>query len=145
MREKLENDIIDRAKKRNDWEGKHLEKFYFIGTDFEYWTYNKHTLKSTLFGNTVSVKKPLPMQDVEIPSTVKEASKKGWKQLLLKHRLIPNGRSYVNPEKQGIYISRNVMKNVSGVIGSYPTSGFDFFPNPFAEDQINDPNFMNYL
>ena len=151
--------FIEKAKKRDDWEKKYKNHPYILAFDCEEWSIDDITINELLYGERTTIgarsekyekwrdnewESIINDKDNKIPKwkEIEEARKKGWESLLVKEYLIPNNYAYL--DKEGIFLSEQSMKNISGVLFKKHNEIF-IFPNPFASSEINHPNIMDTI
>jgi len=135
--EKIRKDVIYKSKKRDKWIGEHRNKIFIVVLVFEAFFHYIEYLEPALFGNHTIVL-------LDYDYKIKNANEKGWKDFLEKMNVLPQ-LSYLDPKKRGIYFTVKSVKNVSGVLGFLYGRTLVFLPNPFAYEEINEPEFDNYL
>jgi hypothetical protein len=74
---------------------------------------------------------------------IEQAKDRGWENLLIEKCLIPNNYSYI--DKEGIFLSKKEMNNVTGVLFRDEWNNITFHPNPFCDAEINDPKFFKFI
>jgi len=135
--DKIRKDVIDKSEKRDEWINKHRDKYFIVALMFESIYDDPMYLQSALFGNYA-------IYDIDFDWKIKDANEKGWKNYLEKMKIYPQ-YTYLDPKRRGIYFNVNSMKNVSGVLGIFRGRNPIFLPNPFAYEEINDPEFEDFL
>jgi hypothetical protein len=144
MIEKIRQDVIEKASKRDKWIDEHQAKIYIVALDFEELAYDKDYLEIALIGHRVYVKPPLQAPIIYETNEVQHAKELGWEQFLRETCIIPTNRTYLDSNRKGIFFTEPIIKNVSGVIGKFREE-LHFVPNPFSFDEINDPRLVNYI
>lgn len=142
--EKIRRDICEKAKKREKWTGDERTKIYIVALDFENMTYGEDCVGDALIGSRVTVALPLPLPNTPETGEVKSARKKGWEDFMRGECILTHNRTFLDPCRKGIFFTEPITKNVSGVIGKFRDT-LHFAPNPFASDEINDPQLANYI
>jgi hypothetical protein len=128
--------VLYKAENRVKWKGEHLNKFFIIAIDFEDGLVDLNTLESALICS-----KTIIYID---SSLIDKAIKKGW-DIYLKKMGIEQQQIIVEPQNWGIFFTKEIVKNVSGIIGICKGRPPIFIPNPFAYDVINDPKLEFFL
>ncbi len=142
--EKIRRDVIVKAKKRNKWSNEHRSKIFIIALDFEELFYNKDYLEIALIGNTEKYIPPLKVPNKPLTKEILHAIKLGWEPFLREKYIIPSKQICLNNKRKGIYLTEPIAKNISGVLGKFGQE-LHFIPNPFAYDEINDPNLLKFI
>lgn len=123
--------MIEKAKKRDDWEKEYLNYPYIIAFDCEEWSIDDITINGLLYGQRAEIASPIEKykewkekewksiindKENKIPKwkEIEKARKDGWEKLLTKEGLVPTDYTYLI--KEGIFLSEPKMKNVSGVM-----------------------------
>ncbi len=151
--EKIRRDVVEKAKKRIDWKQDHPNIFYIVAINSEQTSVTADDVEQALIGTRVTVARwppdsPVPIEKVrpqKLARGVKTASKKGWQPFLRELYVIPRNRTFLDINKKGIYFTKRVVKNVSRVLVRFRLGGFHWVPNPFAYDEISDPNLVDYF
>ncbi len=155
--EKLVFDICEKALKRNDWKANKPKSQYLVAVDCEqsdidenditHALYGKITKVGILHSNSAKILPPLQMPSVKITTEIQHAMDFGWRNFLYDKCIIPNAEKskYLPDDKRGIYFTKKATKNLSGVLVKFRTGGFEFLPNPFADDVMNDASMADYL
>lgn len=149
--------LIKKAVKRNYFEDVHRSYPYILAFDCDEWSIDASDINKLLYGKiTIIASTPSQWRDNEwnkiitdkernIPkwTEIDTASKNGWGDLLIEKCLIPNNYSYLSEE--GIFLSEQLMKNVSGVLFRDKLDNVSFYPNPFCSTEINYPDLQQRL
>lgn len=143
-REKVRFDIKEKSKKRNEWVGNELDKFYIvaIGDNAMFFYIDRYNIE--LFGNSTYYSPPLIVPDANITSEIEKAMKNGWTDYLKRMCVLPNDRCIILEDKRGLFFSEPLMKNASAVMAQH-NNGFYLLANPFAEERINSPAILQEL
>jgi len=142
--QKIRQDTLEKAEKREKWEGEHLAKLYIIALDFEQLFFDRECLETALIGNRVTYASQLPLPEFSETEEVKLAKERGWGDFMHDMCIVPRDRTYLDNSKKGIFFTEPVMKNVSGVIGRFQDT-LCIVPNPFASNEINDSRLVSYV
>lgn len=142
--QKIRDDVVKKAKKRDEWSSEHRAKYYLVALDFEEIWYKKDYLEVALIGNTDTYSSPLPMSKFVETDEVKVARERGWEAFLHEKHILPRDRTYLDINKRGVFFTEPAVKNVSGVLGKFRKT-FYFVPNPFAFEEINDPRLVSFI
>ena len=147
--EKIRYDVIEKAQKRIYWKTNHPSIFYMVAIDCDQPFVDSDDIELALIGDRITIaESPVPIE-IALPTKlargVKKASKKGWEAFLKEQYIIPRDRTFLDISKKGIYFTKRVAKNVSGVLARFRVGDFHWIPNPFAYDEINDPNLVDYF
>ena len=153
--------LIEKAIKRNSFENEHRKVNYIIALDCHEPSIDVIDINKLLYGltghlasNTFGLSEAHyikwksetwdsindKIRNNESWIKIEQAKNRGWEPLLIEKCLIPNDYSYV--EDEGIFISNEEMKNVSGVLFRDKWNNITFHPNPFCHIEINDPTFQ---
>ncbi|MGB9841616.1 MAG: hypothetical protein ACPLKZ_02700 [Candidatus Bathyarchaeales archaeon] len=135
-KEKIRYEIIQKSKKRNEWTGKELEKFYIIGIDDASWLFDIDWYNIELFGKATEYCYPSPVPEVRIDSKIENAIKKGWEYYLRKMHILHNNRSVIPENERGMFFAEGSMKNLTAILVR-GKNHFYLLANPFAEERIN--------
>jgi len=143
---KIKRDVCEKAFKRINWSAEHRKKIYIVAIDCEQYWVSEDDVNEALIGRGCYFHSTLPMPPWAPPREVKEkietAKQKGWKEFLIAKHIIPYDRTRL--EYDGIYFTRSETGNISAVLVRKGNKYY-FVPNPFAFDEINDPNLTKYL
>lgn len=156
LREYVKERLIEKAIKRNDFEDIHRTYPYILAFDCDEWSIDASDIEWLLYGKITVIESPtnkweekewnkiISDKEKNIPkwNEINAANKKGWGDLLIKKCLIPNNYSYLSEE--GIFLSEQFMKNVSGVLFR-KHNNISFYPNPFCSAEINYPDIQQRL
>jgi len=138
--EKIRQDLVEKARKRERWAGDWRRKPFIVALDSRDWDCDEDHLNSALIGETITVITRYTSETEDI----KVAIRKCWESYMREKYILPHEYTYLNPERKGILFTKRVMKNVSAVLGI--TRGCMWFvANPFAFDEINDCALSRYL
>jgi hypothetical protein len=135
--QKIRNDVIIKSEKRKKWKDDYLNKYYIVALDFEDIAYDPMYLESALFGS-------MTYFDTDPHHLIEKAQNRGWKGYL-KSMQILSDYNILFPNKWGVFLTSEITKNVSGIIGKFRGKKPVFYPNPFAFDEINNPKLVHYL
>jgi len=105
---------------------------------------DKMDMLCALIGYATHVMEPLPMPPVAIPREVKQVEKRGWRQFLLDTYIIPHDHVFLNENDRGFYFTEE-SRQISGVLTRFFNGSFWFIPNPFAADEINNSEILNFF
>jgi len=141
---KLREDVTEKAKKRTGWTGKDLEKLYIVVIDCEEISLERDDVDAALIGYAVL------LVGAHLDGSARLSNlglnfKEEWRQFLRQKHIIPSNRVYLDPEKKGVFFTKEVMRNVSAVIVRFATGSSYCLPNPFCYEPINNPKLQHYL
>jgi len=145
LKKKLEDDICQKANKRNSWTDTHRSKPFFIGIYCDEFGIDENDVEDILFGARSTVAGCSPLPPVSIPCEIPLACKRGWRSYLESKYLIPRDRTYLDWTRKGIYFTRSETQNISGVIVGRESSSYSFTPNPFCVPEINNPTLASFI
>jgi len=135
--QKIKKDIIEKSKKRSKWKAEHKNKIFIVALDFNNTIVDPILLETVLFGSKTGM-------GIIILNKINTAKKSGWENYL--NKIYEEKCSPFDLNNDGLYLTSDDVKNVSGVIGLYPPNRqLVFYPNPFAFNEINNPELVNYL
>ncbi len=143
-REKVRLDIKEKSKKREEWVGNELNKFYIVAIDDDTMFFYIDRYNMDLFGKSVGYSPPLIVPDANITPEIGKAMKNGWTDYLKRMCILPNNRCIIPEEERGLFFSEPLMRNVSAVMAHH-NNGFYLLANPFAEERINSPAILQEL
>jgi hypothetical protein len=136
-KEKIRYDIIQKSKKRDEWIGKELDRFYITGIDDSSWLFSIDTYNIELFGKANYY--PISVPEAKINSKIENAIKNGWEDYLRKMCILRNNRSVIPEDERGMFFTEASMKNVTAILVRNKDR-FYLLANPFAEETINNPD-----
>ncbi|MFA5364297.1 MAG: hypothetical protein WC325_03850 [Candidatus Bathyarchaeia archaeon] len=151
--QRIKYDILNKARKREDWTGDELKKAFIIAIDDNSMLFSVDTYNAELFGHatyyspeilgdiTGSIPPP-PMPSIQINDQIKLAIKQGWKDYLVKMCILPNGRSVIPENKRSLFFNEPKLENASAVLVRN-RKHFCLFANPFVEKKINNPKILD--
>lgn len=156
LREYVKERLIKKAIKRNDFEDIHRTYPYILAFDCHEWSIDTDEINQLLYGIITVIASPtnnlgekewseiIKDRERNIPkwNEINAAKENGWSDLLIEKRLIPNNYAYLSEE--GIFLSEQFMKNVSGVLFR-KNNNISFYPNPFCSAEINYPDLQQRL
>jgi len=151
--QRIKYDILNKARKREDWTGDELEKSYIIAIDDASPLFSVDTYNSELFGHatyyspvvlgdTTGRIPPPPVPSIEINDQIKLAIKQGWKDYLVKMCILQNDRSVIPENRRGLFFSEPIFENITAIM-IMNRKKFWLLANPFAEGKINNPEIFN--
>jgi len=149
--ERLELELEDKARKRDSWVGRRRKVIYIVAMHIEDSIIDPtHTMETALLGWRDSYGPGVAIPAVSLPRKVRRAISMGWGPFLQSKCVTQNSglRTQVEfntPAKRGFYFRRRVARNISGVISVYGARQAEITPNPYADDEINDPNLAGFL
>jgi hypothetical protein len=143
--DKLAVDVCEKAKKRGAWTGEHLRRYYVVAIDCEEKFLDEDDVDLRLLGSMVTDWGTMPRPTIELGIDIKHALDRGWKSFLEKKCVIPSATTYPDPKKKGVFLTEPITKNVSAVIVRFARGSTYLLPNPFAYDEINDVEILDYL
>jgi hypothetical protein len=145
LKKKLEEDVCQKANKRNSWTGTDRSKPFFIGIYCDEFGIDENDVDDLLFGTRSTVAGCGPLPPVTIPYEIHHACGIGWKNYLESKYLIPRDRTYLDWTRKGIYFTRSETQNISGVIVGRESGSYSFTPNPFCAPEINNPALASFI
>jgi hypothetical protein len=147
-KDRIKYDILEKSKKREDWTGDELGKFYIVAIDDNSMFFYIDRYNADLFGSATYYCPPLPVPDTTIDPMMDFALRHGWEEYLTKMCVLRNDRSVIPENKRGMLFTEPTMKNVTAILVRHG-SDFHLLANPFAEEKINNANIFaelkNYL
>jgi hypothetical protein len=146
---KIEDDLTKKGRKRESWGRRRREKLYIVAIDWQGVHADRGDVKTALLGSTDSYGPGASMPTIRLPGKVNRAISRGWQSYLLSQCVIPNRAlktllDFRVVSNRGFYYRRKVAKNISAVITLSGNSS-SILPNPYADDEINDPSLVNYV
>lgn len=140
-KERIRYDIIQKSKKREDWLGDELTRFYILAIDDNSMFFPADAYNVELFGHATFYVSPLPVPEIKLDTNIHYALKHGWKEYLVKMCVLRNDRSVIPENKRGMLFTEPAMKNVTAILVKHRRK-FLLFANPFADEKINNPNIL---
>jgi hypothetical protein len=144
MIEKIRDDVVKKASKREKWTSDHHSKIFIVALDFEEMHYDEDCINIALIGCTNTFMSSKHMPPICETKDLQHAKERGWEKFLLEKYILPRNQTYLDNNKKGIFFTEPKVKNISGVISKHGKTLY-FIPNPFSFDEINDPKLTNYL
>jgi hypothetical protein len=143
-KERIKFDVLQKAKKREDWTGDELDKFYIVAIDDDSLFFYVDRYNVELFGNATYCCSPLPVPRITIDSKIANALEHGWKGYWQEMCVIPNSRSVIPDNERGMFFNEPEMKSVTAVLIRHRGS-FYLLANPFSDERINNPQIFSEL
>jgi len=143
-KERIRFDILQKSKKREDWTGDELSKFYIVAIDDNSMFFYIDRYNVDLFGHATYYCPPLPVPDITVDAMIDFALKHDWKEYLIKMCVLRNNRSVIPENKRGMLFTESAMKNVTAILVRHG-SNFHLLANPFADEKINNANILSEL
>jgi len=151
--QRIKYDILNKARKREDWTGDELKKTYIIAIDdvsmlFSVDTYNNELFghatyySPVVYGDATGRIPPPPVPSIKINDQIKLAIKQGWKDYLVKMCILQNDRSVISENRRGLFFNEPILENVTAIM-IMNRKQFWLLANPFAEGKINNPKIFN--
>lgn len=144
--QKMINDVEMKSKKRNAWKGDRRNHPYIIALVDEFaWT--DYTMVKSAFLGQVTVEVGGIWSNPPALPKVVSAANRGWQRYLADECLLPNKKSrcYLLSGKEGAFLTREAMSNVSGVLVRVISGRYYLLPNPFASEEISVPALCDLL
>jgi hypothetical protein len=165
LMERVEEEKIIDKNKVKDFPSNLIKKPFVIAIDMHEWGIKGADIRKKLYGNkcrfssnTTGIPdgnyRKLKEEDwkrviTEVHSRdswekIEKAKINGWGSVLSEHFLIPNSlnNSYISEE--GIFVSGKI-NDVSAILIIDHNNNCFFYPNPFCNDEINDPEIKNFI
>lgn len=150
---RIKYDILNKARKREDWTGDELKKNYIIAIDdasvlFSVDTYNGEFFghatyySPVVLGDTTGRIPPPPVPSIKINDQIKLAIKQGWKDYFVRMCILQNDRSVIPENRRGLFFSEPILENITAIM-IMNRNQFWLLANPFAEGRINNPKIFN--
>jgi hypothetical protein len=143
-KERIKYDILQKSKKREDWTGNELDKFYIVAIDDNSLFFYIDRYNVELFGNATYYCYPLTVPEARIDSEIENAIKKGWEDYLKKMCVLCNNRSLIPENERGMFFTEPSMRNATAVLVRH-RDGFYLLANPLAEGRINNHDVLAEL
>jgi len=143
-KERIRYDILQKSKKRADWTGNELDKFYIVAIDDDSLFFYIDRYNVELFGNATYYCYPLKVPKVKMDHDIEHATKKGWEEYLRKMCILRNNRSIIPKNERGMFFTEPPIRNVTAVLVKHRDSFF-LLANPLAEERINNPAVLREL
>lgn len=143
-KERIKYDILQKSRKREDWTGDELSKFYIVAIDDDSMFFYIDRYNADLFGDATYYCPPLSVPDTTIDATIDYALKHGWKEYLIKMCVLRNNRSVIPENKRCMLFTEPAIKNVTAILIRH-RSKFHLLANPFADEKINNANIIAEL
>jgi hypothetical protein len=143
LNQKIKQVLESKAEKRKKWTDSQKTCPYLVALDIYHGCQFQFALINLLFGESRCYDVSLRPPEYCEPPLVSQAKLKGWCQLLESVGYKPQPQSrIISP---GILLSDPcIFQNVTGIVVNIWDS-LQFVPNPFAEEQINRPDFQEII
>jgi hypothetical protein len=143
LNQQVKIELERKAKKREKWTDLHKTYPYFVALDIRLECQFQFALINLLFGESSYYDALLKLPEYCEPPLVSQAKTRGWSQFLESVGYKPQPQSrIISP---GILISDPcIFQNVTGIVVNIWDS-LQSVPNPFAEEQINRPDFQEII
>jgi hypothetical protein len=143
LNSQIKRELTGKAKKREDWNQTQRSQPYFIALDLHQECQGDLELISLLFGSQTQYAESYEVPKYTEPEVVSQAKENGWLNFLTTVGYEPQSNCRIT--QPGILITDNdIFKNVTGIIVKI-WGQLLFIPNPFAEEAINCPEFLDVL
>lgn len=143
-KERIRYDILQKSKKREDWTGNELDRFYIVAIDDNSVFFYIDRYNVELFGNASYYCYPLTVPKPKIDSEIDTAIKNGWEEYLKRMCVLCNNRSVIPENERGMFFTEPSMKNVTAVLVRNRDRVY-LLANPLAEEKINNPAVLREL
>ena len=101
--EKIREDVIEKAKKRTNWNQENRKYYYFVALDCrEHFGIDDTVVSSALYGSSRYYVPPLKPPQFIPSKEIDQAAKRGWTDFMKKSGILPNGQSCPEQGKEGI-------------------------------------------
>jgi hypothetical protein len=137
-KQRVRYDIINKAQKRSNWEGKELDPLYIVAMKDNSWLFGIDEYNVELFGHCHYYVPPLKPPQVGINNKIATSLTKGWKDYLSKMYLINNNQSVIPENERGMLFTEPILANVTAFLVANKQRHY-LLANPFAEERINYP------
>lgn len=143
-KERIRYDLLQKSRKREDWTGNELDKFYIVAIDDNSIFFYIDRYNVELFGNATYYCYPLKVPKVKMGHDIENAIKKGWEEYLRKMCILCNDRSVIPENERGMFFAKPSMRNVTAILVKHRDSFF-LLANPLADERINNPDVLREL
>jgi len=138
-KERIRYDVLQKARKRNNWIGDELDKFYIVAIDDDSLFFYVDRYNIELFGNATTCLGEVP--EVKLNYGIQNALKNGWETYLREMCILRNNRTIIPDNERGLFFTEPLTRNISVVLVKHRRN-FYVLANPLAEPRINNPNIL---